>query len=443
MPQSKTIARRRFLKASALGAVGAGLAPRAALAQAATPAPFPSPELSRIKDYRTLGRTGFKVSDLGCGSIMDEGVLRAALDAGMNYIDTAEQYGTHHRIVGRAIKDRDRKSVFVTTKLQVLTDKPAENTKEGFLRRTRKALEEMRTPYVDCLMMHMPEKAADLKTEGFHAAMTELKAEGRVRFVGVSHHGSFWYLAPQESMESVLMAAAEDGRFDVFLMAYNFLRADGSETVLEEARKRKIGTALMKTTPVAIYEGMKAQVEAIEKSKKPVDPFYLEGLRRYKEIVDKAQTFIAEHNLRSRDEIRDAAIRFVLGNPAVGTVCCLVRTYADLEKWLKVSGTRLTAADATRLGRYGDGCGSLYCRHACGVCEPSCPRGVPVNTIMRYFQYFAGQGREREAMGYYAAIPGARAEACGSCAGPCEGACPHGVPVRGMLILADRLLTLP
>jgi predicted aldo/keto reductase-like oxidoreductase len=82
-------------------------------------------------------------------------------------------------------------------------------------------LEELQTDYIDCMMMHMPEKTDTLKLEGFHAAMQELKAEGRVRFVGVSHHGSFWFADPAETMENVLLAAADDGRFDVFLMAYN------------------------------------------------------------------------------------------------------------------------------------------------------------------------------------------------------------------------------
>jgi len=93
--------------------------------------------------------------------------------------------------------------------------------------------------------MHMPETVETLRTEGFHAAMQELKAEGRIKHVGVSNHGSFWYRDPEETMEKVLMAAVEDGRFDVFLMAYNFLKMDEAERVLEACRGRKIGTTIM------------------------------------------------------------------------------------------------------------------------------------------------------------------------------------------------------
>jgi predicted aldo/keto reductase-like oxidoreductase len=433
--------RRQFLKKSALGVIGAGLAGGRTLAQDKPPAAptAPAGEAPRIKEYHVLGRTGFGVSDISCGFIMDEGVIRAAYESGMNYFDTAEEYPGHHRVLAKVIKAMDRKKVFISTKLEAT---PGE-TKEGFLKRARKSLEDLQTDYVDCLMMHCPEKAATLKDEGFHAAMTELKAEGRVKHVGVSQHGTFWFRDPEETMEKILLAAAEDGRFDVFLMAYNFLRRDNAEKVLEACRERKIGVALMKTAPIAIYYNLKSTVERLEKEKKEINPLYADGLERYKEKYDAAQEFITAHHLGTPEEIRAAAIRFVLGNPDVNTACVQTQTYSALDAVVRLSGTRLTATEGARLEAYGQGCGALYCRHACGLCEPSCPHGVPVNTILRYQQYFAGQGREKEAMGYYAAIRGARADACRACAAPCEKACPHGVPVQGMLLVAHDMLSLP
>jgi len=434
---NKQLGRRQFFKTTGLGVAGTAILggrARAGQSSSQTPAPV-SPG---IKEYRTLGRTGFKVSDLGCGSIKDEGVLQRAFEAGMNYVDTAEQYPGHHRTVARAIKSVNRKSIFITTKLEVLDDK----SKEGFLKRTRKALEELQMDYVDCLMMHMPEKAETLKTQGFHDAMRELKTEGRVRFVGVSNHGSYWFKDPEETMEKVLLAAAEDGRFDVFLMAYNFLKRDQAEKVLDVCGQRKIGVALMKTTPIAIYESLKSRIEDMEKKGQKIDPLYAEGLSRYKEKFAAAEEFIKKHNLRNPEEIKAAAVRFVLGNPHVHTVCCLATTYTDLEGYLSLSGTRLDASGEAKLTSYAKGCGELYCRHACGLCEPSCPHGVPVNTIMRYQQYFLGQRREKEAMELYAAIPGNRADACSGCAGPCETACPYKVPIQGKLLLAHDILTM-
>jgi len=439
MPE-KTTDRRNFLRTSIGGVIGAGVAGGSGWARPSDPAAKRSQDdPPKIREYRTLGRTGFKVSDIGAGFIQNESIIAAALDAGVNYIDTAEQYPGHHRIVAKAIAGRDRKSFFISTKLEVLEDK----SKEGFIKRARKCLEDLNTDYVDCLMMHMPEKAELIKTEGFHEAMRELKTEGRVRFTGISHHGSFWYRDPAETMEAVLGAAAEDGRFDVFLLAYNFLQMDQGTRILGLCREKKIGTTLMKTTPVAIYELMKTRIEELEKQGKKASPLQVEGLQRYTDKFEKAQAFIKAHNLRNPEEIKAAAIRFCLGNPDVHTVCFIARTFDEMHSFVRISGTRLDAAEEGRLNAYREGCGALYCRHACGLCEPACPNGVPVNTIARYLQYSAGQGREREAMAFYSDIPGVKADACRDCSAPCEVACPYGVPVQGMLLLADRQLTMP
>ncbi|MFW6123625.1 MAG: aldo/keto reductase [Acidobacteriota bacterium] len=439
MERKKSLDRRGFLKSSAFCVLGAGVAMKNKIIQAEKglssdkDSSFPS-----VKKYRTLGRTGFKVSDIGAGSIQDRGVLGTALDAGVNYIDTAEEYPGHHKVVGEAIKGRDRESIFITTKLQIKKEK----TKQGFLRRARKCLQELDTEYVDCIMIHMAETAETLKTPGFHQAMDELKAEGRVRFVGVSNHGSFWFRDPEETMEKVLLSAAEDGRFDVFLMAYNFLKMDQSEKVLKVCRQKNIGTAIMKATPVAIYYNLKSSVERMQEENKEVNPLYTSGLKRYKDKIDRAEDFIERHELGNPEEIKKEAIKFVLDNPNVSTVCCLAKTYTELEQFLLVSGSRLTVGEREKLSQYEEGCGDLYCRHACGLCEPECPHGVPINTILRYNHYFRAQGREREAIQKYAAIPGSNAEACKECPGFCEKACPFQIPVQGMLLAAHEFLSL-
>ena len=435
--------RRNFLKTSALGVLGAGIATKDGWAQtkagvrAHDKGVEEKPEL-KIKDYRILGRTGFRVSDLATGFIQDEGLMGTMLDAGINYIDTGESYPGSHQLIGKVIKGRDRKSIFITSKMLM----EGKTSKEALVERTHKILQHLDTEYLDCMMLHMPENVEDIKHEGFHAAMQQLKAEGRIRFVGISNHGSFWLKDPKQTMDKVLLAAAEDGRFDVFLLAYNFLQMDQSEKVLEVCKEKKIGTTLMKTTPVTKYYVIKSRVEQIEKAKKEIHPLYKEGLARYKDKLDKAEQFIKKYNLQNPDEIRAAAIKFVLSNPNVNTVCCSLKTYDELERILSLSGTKLSDLDKATLAAYKEGCGELYCRHACGVCEPQCPHGVPVNTIMRYSHYFVAQGREKEAMLKYGEISGTKADVCSKCQGYCEAACPHNVPIQGMLILAHDQLSL-
>jgi len=435
--------RRNFLKASTFGLIGAGMTAKEDWARTKGGARIHNKETQgkpevKIKDYRILGRTGFKVSDLATGYIQDEGLMGTMMDAGVNYIDTGESYPGSHQMIGKVIKGRDRKSIFITSKMLM----EGETSKEALVKRAEKCLQDLGTEYINCMMLHCPETVEALQHEGFHAAMQELKTNGQIRYVGVSNHGSFWFRDPEQTMDKILLAAAEDGRFDVFLFAYNFLRMDQSEKVLQVCKEKKIGTTLMKTTPVFNYYKVKSSVEKTEKEGKEVHPLYKEGLVRFKNNLDKAEQFIKTHNLQNPDEIRAAAIKFVLSNPNVNTVCCSIRTYDELDQILSLSGTKLDDADKAILAAYKKGCGELYCRHACGECEPSCPKGVPVNTIMRYNHYFTAQGREKEAMLKYAKIPGAKADVCNECIGHCERACPHNAPIQGMLILAHDQLSL-
>ncbi len=325
--------RRKFLKASTIGVFGYGILASTGLSQPRED----KKSKNRIKDYRILGRTGFKVSDLAVGYVNDEGVMATMLDAGMNYIDTGESYPGAHQLIGKVIKGRDRKSLFVTSKMLM----EGETSKEALIKRTEKSLEDLGTDYIDCMMLHCPETVEETKHEGYHAAMKELKANARIRFTGVSNHGSFWYRDSKESMDKVLLAAAEDGRFDVFLLAYNFLQMDQAERVLEVCQQKKIGATLMKTTPVAKYYIIKSRVDQLEKEGKEIPAFYKDGLQRYKEKADLAQKFIAKHNLKNPEEIRSAAIKFALSNPRVNTVCCSLQTYDEMERILALSGQKL------------------------------------------------------------------------------------------------------
>jgi ferredoxin len=139
--------------------------------------------------------------------------------------------------------------------------------------------------------------------------------------------------------------------------------------------------------------------------------------------------------------MRDAAIRFCLSNPDVNAVCCSFRNFDDLGVYLPLSGTRLTDMEKEKLAAYKEGCAPLYCRHACGLCEPSCPHHVRVNTIMRYNHYFDAQGKEKYAMKKYAQLS-AKADLCRNCKGFCESACPHDVPIHALLNMAHHNLSL-
>jgi len=428
--------RREFIGGSLAALVSVGLPGRHRIYGSESPAS--SKEL-KIKKYRTLGRTGFKVSDIGLGSgdMTDPALLEAVLDAGINYIDTAESYrrGGVEKAIGSVIKNRNRKSVFITTKLALQRDK----SKEAFIERARKCLERLQTDYIDCLMIHKPETVEQLKTEGFHAAIRVLKAEGKVRFCGLSNHGSQWGDV-SETMEKVHLAAAEDGRFDVALLVYNFLQRDMGEKILKAYKKKNIGATIMKTNPVLNYLEMKENADKLKEAGRKVPERIKNLISWLKARADQAEAFKNKYNLTNNNSIRDAAIKFVLSNPYVSSACPTIGNYSDLEAYVALSGTKFGLEDRKKLIAYKTTFGEFYCRHACGECEPSCPNGVPVNTIMRYNHYFKAQGRKKTAMFKYANLKQNKADRCFDCTGYCEEACPYGVPVQGLLVLAHMTL---
>ena len=431
--------RRDFIKTSAAGLAGVGTTlaagPAAAAAQAAAPVP------ARIKTYRTLGRTGFKASEIGIGTsqTFPTEVLKAAIDAGVNYFDTGEGYGRGQaeRSIGEAIKGRDRKSLFITTKIRFdgLADTAAVAAK------LEESLGRLQTDYVDCLMLG-PSTAAGVKNDVYHQAIAEFKKQGKVRFSGAGTHGS---RTPGQGdpMETILLAAVEDGRFDVMLLVYNFLQREPGEKVLEAASKKGLGLTVMKSNPLGRYYDTMSRIEQLKKDGQPVDERLQKSMEQMAETAKQAESFIQKNGLKTPAEIKAAALKFVLADPRVHTLNLAFNTFDDVQNLLALSGSGLSSGEKGLLASYERDCNSLYCRHACGICEADCPSGVPVNTIMRYNHYFEAQGSEKFAMGEYAALETAKADACRTCQGFCERACPYGVPVRALLCMAHSQLTMP
>lgn len=438
--ENKTnVTRRNFLKSSSIGFLSAGVIGKDIdlLFDEKN-----NEELPKIKAYRILGRTGFKVSDISSGATESETILKALIKSGVNYIDTSEVYsnGNNEKMIGKCIKEFNRKSLFITTK--VLSGRGFKS-KEDIIDSARRSLERLQTDYIDCYMIHSAESSEIIKNEYFHDAVRQLKSEGRIRFCGVSCHGKSWVNKPKETMEEVLMTAIEDGRFDVILLVYNFLQQDMGKRILKACKEKNIGTTVMKANPIFDYSQIKSWIAELERDGKEISGQLRYFLNAYKTIAARADSTIKETNFKSNDEIfKDIAIPFVLSNPDVNTVLVLLSNFDDLKYHLKLSGKTLKKSDKKRLMNYKETYGQLYCRHACGICEDKCPDNIPVNTIMRYNYYFLAQKGEKYAMQKYLTLGERNAKACKSCKGYCESACPYKVPIQGLLNLAHHDLTL-
>ncbi len=386
MSDRLTVSRRNFLKISGAGAAGLGLnfSGRASETQ------------PRIGEFRTLGKTGLRISDIGCGCInlFNSGVLRYAYDGGVNHFDTAEGYlnTNSERMVGRELKGVRDKAV-ITTKLMIRT--PADLQRDALVRRLEDSLKRLQSDYVDVVLVHAVDEPERLDNEELQAGFTRMKKEGKARFIGFSTH------APAR----MLMKAIEPGPWEVVLMTYNHLESAEAEPLIVKARDKGVGLIAMKI----LAGGMQGRLKPLVNEK-----------------VSYAQ----------------AAIRWVMGNPRVDACTITMSTYSHVDEYIAASGSPLRRSDEALLARYREAAGPLYCRVSCRECLAACPNGVAVNEVLRYAMYYENYGMERHAMELYGGLEAMkRPSACDDCAAPCDSACPYGLPVRERLLASRTLLS--
>ncbi|HET6763757.1 MAG TPA: aldo/keto reductase [Longimicrobiaceae bacterium] len=150
-------------------------------------------------NYRPLGRTGIKVSPYCLGAMMfgklanpDHGecvrMIHTALDAGINFIDTADMYsrGESEEIVGKALKGRRDDVVLATKAFHPMGDDPNQrgSSRRWLTRALDDSLRRLQTDYVDLYQVHRP--APDTDVEETLSTLTDLMRAGKVRAIGAS-----------------------------------------------------------------------------------------------------------------------------------------------------------------------------------------------------------------------------------------------------------------
>ena len=185
--------------------LASGLAlPAAGLAHAEQAAPSKEVKFT----YRTLGKTGLKVSALsfGCMTTSDASVIERAADIGILHFDTARSYqgGNNERMVGAALKGKRQRVV--------LSSKTEGATKAEALAQLDTSLRELATDHLDIWYLHMKNNPGDV-TDDLLEAQRIAKQAGKIRFAGVSTHFN---------MDRMLPYLVKLGQTDVILTTYNF-----------------------------------------------------------------------------------------------------------------------------------------------------------------------------------------------------------------------------
>ncbi len=203
-------------------------------------------------DYTTLGRTGLRVSvaGLGCGGNSRIGqsaglseaesvaLVREALDLGVNFLDTAEAYGTEG-IVGRAIEAVPRDQVVISTKCLI---RRGDGLRSGadVVQCLEDSLRRLRTDHVDVFHLHAVSPA------NYEHALRELapallreKEKGKLRHLGVTETG------PNDPRQEMMQRAMHDACWEVVMLAFHMMHQGARRKVFPHTRRAGIGTLLM------------------------------------------------------------------------------------------------------------------------------------------------------------------------------------------------------
>jgi L-galactose dehydrogenase len=199
-----------------------------------------------------LGRTGLSVSvaGLGCGGHSRLGqargagearsiaIVRRALDLGINYLDTAQSYGTEE-IVGKALQGR-RDEVIVSTKIQPRPPGGGPLLSPSALREGVEAsLLRLRTDRIDVFHLHGVEVDTEVHSrEQLLPVLRDLRTAGKIRFLAVSEAFA------RDPRHEALLRCLDDG-YDVFMLGFNLLNQTAARGLLQEMRTRGIAIELM------------------------------------------------------------------------------------------------------------------------------------------------------------------------------------------------------
>jgi aryl-alcohol dehydrogenase-like predicted oxidoreductase len=293
--------------------------------------------------YRTLGRTGIQVSPYALGTLMfatsmgnapeeSARLLRQALDAGINFVDTADAYGDSEEVVGQALEGR-RDEVVLATKFSRPTG-PGPN-RQGASRRwivtaVENSLRRLRTDHIDLYQLHRPDPATDI--EETLAALTDLISSGKVRAIGASNTPATGIVEAQWVAERRGLA-----RFHTEQPAYSLLSRGIEREVLPAVQRFGLGALVWGPLGQGLLTGRVRRHQGND----------LRRAALFQHLNDERRLDAVEKLIPLADEaglpLTHLAMAFTIAHPAVTSALIGVRTQAHLDALL--AGLDVTLTD--------------------------------------------------------------------------------------------------
>ena len=325
-------------------------------------------------EYRTLGKTGLKISRMGFGGIPiqkidEEGtrkLLREMMEKGVNYIDSARGYTVSEQYIGYGLEGIRDKFVLAT--------KSMSRTKEAMAADIETSLGNFRTDYIDLYQVHNPsmEQLDQVMGEGGALeALMEARAAGKIGHIGLTAHST-----------EVFERALELDWVETIMFPYNIVEQQGAE-LIHKCAEKNIGFIVMK--PLA------------------------------------------------GGAIEDAslALRYVCSNQDVTVVIPGMAEIHELEQNLAAcSNTEpLTQEELKEMDKVREQLGTDFCRR-CNYCAP-CTVGINIPSVFLFAGYLQRYDLADWAKDRYSTLK-VKASACIGC-GKCEPRCPYHLPIREKL----------
>ncbi|MFE4690635.1 aldo/keto reductase [Streptomyces sp. NPDC056749] len=308
--------------------------------------------------YRPLGRTGVQVSPLCLGAMMfgpwgndDESdsvrIIHRALDAGINFVDTADVYsgGVSEEIVGKALKGR-REDVFLATKFFMPMDQDDPNRRGGSRRWIMRAVEDslrrLDTDHIDLYQVHRP--GPDTDVEETLGALSDLVHQGKVRYIGSSSYSGSQIVEAQW--------ASRERRLERFVTEqppYSILVRGIEEDVLPTVRRHGMGTLTYSPLAGGWLSGRyrKDSASGPASAARPPARFDMTSPANRRKLDDVEQlALLAEEAGLTLIEL---AVAFVIDHPGVTSAIIGPRTMEQLEAFLPAADVRLPAEVLDRI----------------------------------------------------------------------------------------------
>ena len=365
------------------------------------------PELVR------LGNTDLVIPNIGYGSssTSDELIVKHAFNKGIRYFDTAESYvgGDSEYSIGNALKSV-RHEVVIGTKTKARTY----NNKKDFMQSLEGSLKRLKTDYIDIYYNHAVNSISRLENTDWWEFIEKAKLEGKIRFSGISGHGS--------NLVDCLEYCIDRNLVDVILSAFSFAQ---DPKFLEKLRHTFHFVAINPRLPEILVKAKSKGIGII--AMKTLAGARLNDMRPFE---DKEFTYA------------QAAIKWALNTNYADAAIISMTSNSLINELTSISNIKYSENECFKLlDKYYRINHKSLCPPGCGICKNTCPNNVEIAEVMRSKMYALDYKNSSKALHTYSSIKN-NAVDCLSCSGePCSNSCGYDLDIKNLNILAHKLLS--